>query len=60
MRRRSHGKRVNGPLLVITQTTVGKWWLSFEKPAQNQSAICTALAPAIQLGAKAKQTIVTQ
>ena len=46
MRLRSHGERVSGPLLVITQTTVGKWWLSFETPAQNQSASCTAMAPA--------------
>ena len=48
-------KRVSGLLLVITQTTLGKWWLSFENPAQNQSASWTALAPAIQFGAKAKQ-----
>ena len=49
--RRSQAKRVTGLLLVITQTTAGKWWFSFETPAQNQSASCTALAPAIQLPA---------
>lgn len=60
IRRRSQPKRVNGPLLVMTQTTVGKWWFSLEKPAQNQSAICTALAPAIQSSAKAKQRMIVQ
>lgn len=54
------GARVSGPLLVITATTVGKWWLSFETPAKNHSASCTAFAPAIHSVAKAKHTTVTQ
>src|SRR5262249_55417703 len=57
---RSQAKRVTGLLEVITQTTAGEWWLSLENPAQNQSASCTALAPAIQLGARAKHTSVVQ
>lgn len=51
---------MNGLLLVITQTTAGKWWFSFEIPAHAQSASCTAIAPAIQSGAATKQTTVTQ
>jgi len=52
--------RTSGALLVITHVTVGKWWFSFDMPAQNQSASCTAFAPAIQGLANAKTTIVTQ
>jgi hypothetical protein len=40
--------RVKGLFDVITQTVAGKWSLSLEMPAQNQSAACTALEPAIQ------------
>ena len=51
---------VNGALLVITQITEVKWWFSFEKPAQNQSAIHTAWAAGIQFEASAKTTTVVQ
>ena len=51
---------MTGLLLVITHTTVGKWWFSFETPAQNQSASWTAFAPPIQSAVAAKTTIVVQ
>ncbi len=60
---RIHRKRVKGPLLVITQTTAGKWWLSLLTPAKNQSASWTTMAAAIHCGsplAAAKMTMVTQ
>ena len=48
------------PLILITHTTAGKWWLSLEKPAQNQSASWTDFAPAIQLPANRKHITVVQ
>ena len=49
---RSQSKRVSGLFDTITQTTDEKWRLSFDTPAQNQSASMTALAPGIQSVAK--------
>jgi hypothetical protein len=60
IRRRSQVSRSTGLLLTITHTTVGKWWLSLENPAQNHSASWTALAPAIQWPPTARHTIVVQ
>jgi hypothetical protein len=47
-------------LLIIAHTTVGKWWFSFEKPAQNHSASWTAFAPPSQASLAAKTTTVVQ
>ena len=60
MRLRTNSKGSTGLLLTITPTTAGKWWFSFETPAQNQSASCTALAPEIQFPAKRKQATVVR
>ena len=56
----SRAWRRNGALLVITQITEVKWCVSFETPAQNQSAIYTALAAGIQFEARTKTTIMVQ
>ena len=58
--RLSHGKRVKGLLLVITPTTAGKWWFSFETPAQNQSAACTPFAPGTKSALSANTATVVQ
>jgi len=56
MRLRRAPDRRKGLLLVITAMTAGKCWFSFEVAAQSQTASCTALEPAIQSPANAKQT----
>ena len=60
MSRRIQEKFVIGLLLVMTPTTQGKWWFSFENPAKNHRARATAFAPAMGLPARRKHSVVVQ
>ena len=60
MRVRSQRQRVTGEFDTITPTTDGKWWFSFDTPAQPHSASCTAWAPASGSVAATSTTIVVQ